>query len=83
MRGHNPEAKLQQQEQAGISPGKALQTIEQYQKDPKNSSKKVSIGRQEKQNSHPYTSLHCNLTVVYRTPAKLPKFVNLNICSNK
>lgn len=45
MRGHNPEAKLQQQEQAGISPGKALQTIEQYQKDPKNSSKKVSIGR--------------------------------------
>lgn len=52
-RGDNPEAKFQQQEQAGISPGKALQTTEQYQKDPKNSSKKEVSGDRKIQTTIP------------------------------
>lgn len=54
--GHNPEAKFLQQEQARISPGKALQTMEQYQKDPKNSSKKEVSGKKKKKIPRlPYT----------------------------
>ncbi len=52
-RGHNPEAKFQQREQAGISPCKALQTIEQYQEYPKNSSKKEVSGDRKNQTTIP------------------------------
>lgn len=64
LQGLNSEAKFQQQEQTRISPGKALQTIEQYQKDSTNSSKKEVLGVWKNQRTI--------LPLPYRTTAKLP-----------